>query len=302
MIILIITLAVQCYMPLVWKLASAKKRDPRAILLMNYIVTVIISAAISARRGLFDVLRFLPESRISTIMSEKTPANTAWILVAVGIVTGVLYFVSLYFQQRSTIENGLGISSFFSQVGLVGSLLIAFFFFDEPISLLQWISIGGILVAILLLTGGGAAAVRAPLLLAGLFASYVATGAANKFYAKYAIEEYKTAFLAVVFLFALITAGIHTRRDVRRTAERVMFGRGEVLLGISLGSANLLFSYLNIRCLELLPAALVVPTLSAGGLAVSALLGAAFFGEKVGRRHVLAILLTSVFIVLLNLG
>ena len=140
--LLIVTLLVQCYMPFIWKITALKRYDSRVILLINYVVTVVLSAIVAVKQNLFSVLTYLPEARLPTLMTEKTMGNTAWILVFVGIAAGIVYYLSLFLSQKNISVNGMGISSFFSQAGLVGSLMVAFVFFDEAITAFQWFSIG----------------------------------------------------------------------------------------------------------------------------------------------------------------
>lgn len=300
--LLIVTLLVQCYMPFIWKITALKRYDSRVILLINYVVTVVLSAIVAVKQNLFSVLTYLPEARLPTLMTEKTMGNTAWILVFVGIAAGIVYYLSLFLSQKNISVNGMGISSFFSQAGLVGSLMVAFVFFDEAITAFQWFSIAGILLSILLLTSDSKKIkIKSPVLLVAVCLGNMAVGASNKFYAKYAIESYKTAFLTVAFLFAFLTASAKILWDLRSGRQALRSGKAELFCGITLGSANLLYSYLNLKCLESLPAAIVVPTLSAGGLIVSTLLAVLLFKEPTSKRHIFAIGLSCIFIFLLNL-
>lgn len=302
MYLLPLTLLVQCYMPLVWKVSSIRHYDTRIILLINYAVTITVSAILAIRQKLFSVLQYLPACNVSTVMIEKSLPNTAWIILAVGTLAGIVYYLSLFFSQKNISVNGMGISSFFSQTGLVGSLLIAYLFFDEVITFSQLLAIVGILLSILLLTSDKQKVkIRSPILLVAVCVFNVAVGASNKFYAKYAIEDYKTVFLTIAFLSAFVSAGIVITSDIRKTKEPLTFKKvPELFCGISLGTANLLYSYLDLKCLESLPAAIVVPTLSAGGLVVSTLLAIFLFKEATSRRHIFAILLSCLFIFLLN--
>lgn len=302
MYILVLTLAVQCYMPFVWKLSAIRKYDTRVILLLNYVVTVAISTVLAIKNDLFSVLSYLPKSDITALMKEKSLENTALILIIVGVLAGVAYYLSLYFSQRNIAVNGMGISSFFTQTGLVGSLLTAFFFFDEQITGIQWLAIVGILFSIMLFTcGNSKITIKSPWLLIAVFVFNLAVGTSNKFYARYALESYKTAFLAIAFFIAFVSAAIKIYYDYDKSGNRFIIDKGEILFGLTLGAANLGYSYLNLKCLESLPAAIVVPTLSAGGLVVSTLLAVFLFRERSNYRHALAILLSCVFIYLLNI-
>ncbi len=296
-----LTLLVQCYIPFTWKLCHVKKLDSRVVLLLNYAVTVTISTVIAAKSDLFSVFSYLPQCDFSNLMMEKSLPSTAGITLMLGILSGFIFYFSLYSSQRNISVNGMGISSFFTQMGLVASVIVAFAFFDEQISKVQWIAMAGIVLSVLLMTcNNQKICIKSPMQLVIVCVLNVMVGVCNKFYAKYALDMYKNVFLAIAFLVAFLAAGINVASDVRHKKTALSIRWQEFFCGITMGAANLLYSYLNLRCLEIFSAALVIPIISAGGLVLSTLVSILFFKEQTSRRHILAMLLVCAFIFLLN--
>lgn len=298
---ILLTLLVQCYIPFIWKLCHVKNVDTRVVLLLNYAVTVTISAAIAVKNDLFSIFSYLPQCDFSRLMVEKSLPATAGIILVLGVFSGFVYYFSLYSAQRNISVNGMGVSSFFTQMGLVASVIVAFVFFDEQISKMQWIAMAGIVLSVLLMTcNNQKIRINSPAQLVIVCVLNVMVGASNKFYAKYAMDMYKNVFLAIAFLVAFLAAGVKVVLDIRHKKTTLCIHFQELFCGITMGAANLLYSYLNLKCLEMFSAALVIPIISAGGLVLSTLVSILLFKEQTSRRHILAMLLVCAFIFLLN--
>ena len=76
----------------------------------------------------------------------------------------------------------------------------------------------------------------------------------------------------------------------------------EVLLGAALGLSNLLNSFLLLKALERLPAALVYATTASGGVLMASMIGVLFFREALVRQQKWAIVLTISSLILINIG
>ena len=73
------------------------------------------------------------------------------------------------------------------------------------------------------------------------------------------------------------------------------------MVGIVLGSANLLQSDFILQALKELPAFVVFPLASAGGLVVTTLAATFFLGEKLTRKAYIGIGLAAIALVLLRM-
>jgi multidrug transporter EmrE-like cation transporter len=83
--------------------------------------------------------------------------------------------------------------------------------------------------------------------------------------------------------------------------RREPFGLQELLYGTMVGVPNFFAARFLLRALESIPAIIVYPTRCVGGIAIVALFGVLYFGERLRRHQWYAMAAITVAIVLLNL-
>ena len=104
--------------------------------------------------------------------------------------------------------------------------------------------------------------------------------------------EMKDLFLFFLFATALLISVLKVRGKPRRN---------EVLTGLVVGIPNFFASFFLINALSRIPASVVFPSYSAGSIALICIGGRVFFGEKLTRRELTAVIITMVALLLINL-
>lgn len=234
-------------------------------------------------------------------MVEKSPANTALIVVAAGVLLGVSFFGNMLFAKDSITANGAGVTSFFKQTGFIGGLFVAILFWGEKLSAFQWTGIIFILFALVMMIGDFKSLnIHSPKLLLTLLLSGTLVEANNKFFSQYALDQYNTLFLSIAFLVVLVVCTLYVTVLGKKGETSAPITLREILYGGVLGISNTLNNYFKLLSLKTLPTALVIPTIAAGSLVMVTLIGIVFYKEKTNTQHLAALGVTIVGIVLLN--
>lgn len=298
MIYLLLSLVLACIVYVLFKHAAIKNYDSDQITIINYIFASGLSFLYVLSSHQQSVFKYLPQADIDSLMSVKSPGNTALIILLVGTLLGVFFAVNLIQTKQSVALNGASLTSFFKQTGFIGGLFIAILFYGERPSGFQWLGIMMILASlVLMISDFNDLKIRAPFLLLLLLVSGAFVEAANKFFAQFTIEGYQMLFLSFAFCCALVYSAI-TLVLLKRTRKR--FGKHEILCGAMLGVSNLLSNFCKLKSLTILPAAIVIPTISAGTLVLATVLGIVVYREQTNKRSICAMLIATISIVILN--
>ncbi|MCI8662163.1 MAG: hypothetical protein HFG69_02690 [Hungatella sp.] len=303
MIYLLLSLILACLTYLVYKIADAGHYDSDSITLYNYVVAAALAITNAILHSQYEIFQYVLQGNLWTLTTVKSRSNTAVILVVIGVLSGVFVAVNLFQTKNSIAANGAGITSFFKQTGFIGGLFIAILFFGERPSGMQWIGIAGIILALVLMVSDfGMLDIHGPKLLLALLLSGAIVEADNKFFSQYALGGYHIIFLAIAFSVAGIYSISCVFYKYRRNFSTFTFSVRELIWGSILGAGNLLNNYFKLKSLEMLPASVVIPTISAGTLILTTLIGALLYKEKVNRRMILSMAAAQISIVLLNLS
>ena len=301
MIYLITSLLMSCVVFVVFKQAALKNYNSDHITIVNYIVATGISAVVVISQNKLDIFSYLPHAELRQLMQQKTLGNTAATLLLVGVLSGIFFAVNLIQTKKSVAFNGASPTSFFKQTGFIGGLFIAIAFFGEHPSSLQWYGIVLILASlILMISDFKALQIRAPFLLILLLVSGAFVEAANKFFAQYAVAGFQMLFLSVAFFFSLVYSLI-SLVWMKGKQEKERLRKVEILYGIAFGLSNLLNNFCKLQSLTLLPASIVIPTISAGTLVLATLLGITVYKEQTNKRSLGAMVIATISIIILNI-
>lgn len=280
--------------------------------MFSLILAVVSSAAISvlmrfgekkiqSRMGMFIANYAVCTILSGAFMSPRTlfAAAEGWPLVAaLGAATGVLFLASFIFLQKNISRNGLSVSAVFMKLGIIVPTLMAMIVFHEQPRVTQAAGIVTAVAAVILITyekGDREKEYRFPWLFILLLSNGMADAMANIF-DKLGNSGLKDHYLLFTFLCALLGSVILFLRDRQRIAGT------DILLGVCIGIPNYFSSRFLLDALREIPAMIVYPSFSVMTVVVITLAGVFLFGEKIGRRKALALLLILVALVLLNLG
>jgi len=214
---------------------------------------------------------------------------------------GAMYVLSLWLFNRAIAAEGLALSTTLMRLSAAIPTLGSLILFSEKATLFQVI---GIAVAFLSLP----LASREPLRFgrgAGetykgviwgllLFAVYGITDFTFKIQAELEPLADPKAFMTGIFTVALLlTLPRLTRKGLPKPC---------LIWGIVLGSVNMLATYFWIRTLGNMPGSVAYPTLGLGVIIVTTLVSLVFWKEKLRLANYLFLALSSVAILLINIG
>ena len=215
----------------------------------------------------------------------------------VGLGAGTVFFLAFVFYQISVRDHGVSLAGAFAKLGILVPMSLSLLLWQELPGAVQWAGIGLAVASIMLVNwpvkGRWRGAVRPALLL--LFVLGGLAEFSNKVFQKYGQVDVKTVFLLTTFSVALLgslTATLRTRRQ---------FGLKDVIVGCAVGVPNLYSSFFLIEALQSIRAAVAFPVYAAGSIVIINLGGVFLFGERLNRREQLAVGLTVVALILINL-
>lgn len=220
--------------------------------------------------------------------------------VGMGAVAGFFYVSALVLMQTSVQQNGAGLTSAFARLGLVISLLVSVLFFEERPAVLQFLGVGLVLAALVLINNEGTGSAKKGfwLLLLTLLCSGGAD-AMSKVFEELGNPAENTRFFFWLFVTALLLTVCLALWERKRTGKRLILR--EFAAGAAVGVPNYFSSYLLLRSLQKLPAFLVFPVFSTGTILLVLAAGLLFFRERLTKRQCLGVGLILAALVLLNL-
>ena len=273
----------------------------------NYLIASAVSLFFVLRDGFHGLtLSAAADSflaQFSNVISRGTAfdlAGSAGWAAAVGIPSGVLYFLGFIYLQKAVRESGVSLAGSFSKMGVLVPMLLAIILWKELPTSLQWVGIALALVSILLANLDLSHPKRLlrgfqPVLLI-LFLTVGLSEFSNKVYQRYGVLEMKSLFLFFIFTGALMISGYKTLRSRRRVRL------SHIATGIAVGVPNYFASFFLILSLSKLKTAVVFPVYSAATITLISLAGGLFFGERLKLRERLAVVLTVAALILVNLN
>jgi len=302
MFYLILAVLIQCMLSIILKIANIRKYDSNSITFINYTVAMIMAVGSAVTKGQYHIFSELGNMNPASLMTEKTLGNTAFTVILLGIISGVIFLVNLLILNNSVARNGAGISSFFKQSGFIGGVLLAVIFFKETLKPLQMVGIVLVVVALLLLVGDFKSLdVKAPVLLFLMLLNGTIIEVDNKFFNDFAITEYKPLFLAAIFLVAFVCCVIYIVYLVKKENKKLRFGTSELIAGVLLGLSNMLNNLFQLKSLDSLDASVVFPSLAGGSLFIMTLASIVVFKEKTTVKHILSVVIAIMGLVFINM-
>ena len=273
---------------LLFKFAAVKELDQKLLTVANYVTASAISIFMIVSQNQMTLINFNQAGFINALF--------------MGIGTGIFYLLSFVFYQMSIRKNGASISGMFAKLGILIPMIVSIIIWKEYPTMIQVVGILMALCAIAVANFGPRLGKNSHLssgiiVLMLLFFSGGIGEFLNKIFQTTTSLEYKPIFLLFVFSTALcISLGMHFNRK-----DHVKQKKNAFLVGILVGIPNLFASFFLIDALDTLPASVVFPAYSAGTILLITLLSVLIFKEKLYRKDYVAILLTSLSLILMNL-
>lgn len=214
---------------------------------------------------------------------------------------GAMYVLSLWLFNRAIAAEGLALSTTLMRLSAAIPTLGSLILFAEKATLFQII---GIAIAFLSLPlasreplrfgRGGGETYKGVIWGFLLFAVYGITDFTFKIQAELAPLANPKGFMTAIFAVALL---LTLPRLVSKRPTRPC-----LIWGLVLGTANMLATYFWIRTLADLPGSVAYPTLGLGVIIVTTVVSLVFWKEKLRLANHLFLALSSVAILLINIG
>ena len=278
MIYLILAIISSALVSIVMRLSSDKVKGTAGMLVINYLVCTLLSAAFTGFEALFPLVEGFGKT------------------LGLGAANGVLYLASFVLFQVNVKRNGVVLSSTFMKLGLLVPMVISVLFFSEMPGAVQIIGFVLAIVAILMInlekddSGKGFKFGLVLLLLCGGMAD-----AMSKVFEEIGTAGLSPQFLLYTFATALVLCVF------LMLYKKQKIGKNEVIFGVLIGIPNFFSAKFLLKSLETVDAVIAYPTFSVATILAVALVGVLAFKEKLGKRRAAALGIILVALVLLNI-
>ena len=300
---LILAILCSSIIALIFKHTETTNTNRYVITSANYFIAWVTSLFMILYKGLlFNMPNgtsfFEDFSLFSTSPSHVLSPHSSLIWgLTVGGISGFFFFLSFTYYQKSVKENGVGVSGTIAKLGILIPMIFSILIWREYPTVIQWMGIILSLVSILIVNLSSKTLEKVdfkPALILLFFFRGMAEFS-NKIYQQYGLTEYKDVFLFAVFFVAFLISIFYTLRD------RGKITRKDILTGFAVGIPNLFSSYFLILSLVTLKTSVVFPVYSAGSIVLINLGGILIFKEKIEKKNQIAIFLTILALILINI-
>jgi drug/metabolite transporter (DMT)-like permease len=260
-----------------------------------------ISSKHAYNEALISMANYGMASVIAFIMFIQDYQNISQAIlptVLLGVLTGLFFFSSFYFYQRCVAQSGASLAGMFGKLGILVPMLLSIVIWRELPS--QWATVGILLsfLSIVIVNWSDTSQITLKSKMVYLLLLFAFGGIGeffNKIFQYYMPVENKGLFLFCVFFSALLFASlfvVYKKTPLKWQAMK---------WGIVVGIPNLMSSFFLIDALHSLKATIVFPFYSAGSIFLIFVLSFILFQEKIKRKDQIAMAITMMSLVLLNL-
>ncbi len=226
-------------------------------------------------------------------------SGLSWDAAVLGLVSGVSFVMAFFLLDHAIRAAGVGVSQSVQWLGITLPVAASIVIWRETPTAIQ--ALGMVLAFISLpLLACGPSAPDAPrgrwrvLFLAGLFLLEGLVGLAMKVYSRRVPAGSELPFLCFMFSGAAAGSILVALRTTRPSLRAIAHGSG-------MGASNIVCNFALLRALALLPGTIVFPTVSAGSIALTAVLGGLLWGERYGKRSLTGLAMAALALVAINL-
>lgn len=288
---------------LIFKYTENTNTNRYVITSANYFIAFVTSLIMISYTGLLEGI-----TRETSFVNEVTMVmgNDQRILspyssmvwgILIGGISGVFFFLSFTYYQKSVKDNGVGISGTIAKLGILIPMIFSIIIWREFPTSIQWIGILLSLVSIVVINLSKRSIknfdFKPTLLLLFVFGGMAEFS--NKIYQKYALNDYKDVFLFAIFFIAFLISVTYTVNAKGKATVK------DILTGFAVGIPNLFSSYFLILSLDSLKTSVAFPIYSAGSIVLINIGGFLIYREKIALKNQLAIVMTIVALILINI-
>lgn len=278
-----LTLAIICsaLISIFMRLSKGYVKNEMVMYMSNYMVCIVLA------------LCFMKDISQISVLADADGRFT----LILGILTGVLYLVNLAFMKFNIGKNGVVMSSTFSKLGVVVSILISILAFHQIPSFIQVIGILLAIGAIILINMDKKASIEKGNIafLLGLLVLTGVTDSTSSIFEQMGEASLKDGYLFTTFGTALVVS------FVVALVKRQKVEKYDALFGVMIGVPNYFSSRFLLAALAEIEAVLVYPIFSVATLVIITIVGVGFFKEKTTKQKLCALGLIVLALALLNM-
>ncbi|GEK92036.1 EamA family transporter [Alkalibacterium kapii] len=288
---------------LIFKYTENANTNRYVITSANYFIAFVTSFIMILYKRLFDGLiwemPFIDDVKLFIENDQHilSPYSSVIWGIIIGGIAGVFFFLSFTYYQKSVRDNGVGISGTVAKLGILIPMIFSIIIWREFPTVIQWIGIVLSLVSILVINLSKKSIktfdLKPTLLLLFIFGGMAEFS--NKIYQKYALNDYKDVFLLSIFFVAFWISVTYT---IKRKGKATL---KDIFTGFAVGIPNLFSSYFLILSLDTLKTSVAFPIYSAGSIVLINIGGLLIYKEKIAPKNQLAIVMTIVALILINI-
>lgn len=301
MIYLFLAMICSSSIALTFKYSENNDLNRYAVTSTNYIVASTISLIMAIRQGI-DIKIYGFGSFVKEFISNEggllSQQGSLYWAVIIGMIGGVFFFLSFLYYQISVRESGAGMAGAFGKLGIFVPVVLSFIFWKQDLKYIQLIGLilacVSIVIASISKDDMDTKLIKYPLVLLFIFGGLAEF--ANKIYQKYGILEYKNHFLFFVFFTAFIVSIIFTLIKNKNVVK------ADIIVGTIVGIPNLFSSFFLINALDKIKASIAFPIYSAGSIVIISILSVIIFNEKFNKKDIIALSLTMISLILVNIA
>lgn len=303
MLYLLLAIICSATIALIFKYTETSNTDRYVITSANYFIAFSTSLFMILYRGLLTGLSkeipFLEDFGIlaSNSLHILSPYSSIIWGIIVGTISGPFFFFSFFYYQKSVKENGVGVSGTIAKLGILIPMIFSIIIWKELPTATQWIGIVLSLLSILIVNLSPKTLdrfdIKPTIILLFIFGGMAEFS--NKIYQKYALNEFKDLFLFSIFFVAFLISIFYAYKKKSKITKK------DILTGFAVGIPNLFSSYFLILSLDTLKTSVAFPIYSAGSIVLINIGGFLIFKEHISKKNKIAIFLTIIALVLINI-
>jgi drug/metabolite transporter (DMT)-like permease len=276
MIYLILSIISNVLIAVVIRVNEGRNLDRYAVMLFNYLVATTLSLIIIDRQN------------ITPHLQQLAP---------LALFSSFCFVTAFLVYMKAVRHLGLAIPVTVTRLSVVIPVLGSILVFSEKINLYQGTGLFLALIAIYLFSWTGGVKTRTSIHLLTLLLFFL-MGLGDfslKVFGETFHQEQMMSFVLLVFAIASIyTLGLVT-------IKRAKLDRRVIMGGILLGFPNFCAAYFILKVLQVFPGATAFPINNIGIIMLSTLAGYFLWKERFHRRSVIAMLISIVAVILLNI-
>ncbi len=302
MINILLSILCSSLIAIVFKISEGRESNRYMVTSVNYLSGMMASIIMMGSLNVFHTnwfSVFIQEFNQVLISGQLfSKEGTGALAIILGIITGIFYFASFILYQKSVGKNGVSVSTTFMKLGVLIPTILSVILLRETIELLPVIGIILSIIAIIVinLNSKDEQNVKEAIQLDLIFLFVLAGGGdfITKLFQNFGVIEYKNLYLFYTFLTGFVISLIMLL--IKNRKVKLI----DMCFGVMVGIPNVLMPSFLIKGLEEVRAVIAFPMVSAGTILITNFCGILFFKEKLGKKEVIAILLTVMAIILMS--